>query len=207
MAETVAFSAAISALLTESRAFGQTKEQPKDEGAAPTAERIHSQFNEEAQVAAKYAAFAAHAKIEGFPQTARLFQALVMAEMFHAEWLLRQMNSVTNTADHLKAGADYEALLASTVLPAAAKQANRENNSAAERLFQKLEEACEWHERVLRQTREHVLAGRDIEPVVIRVCPECGTVFIGSGPDKCPVCGTANAKFIDASKVGESSKA
>jgi rubrerythrin len=203
LAETLAFSAAISALLTDSRASAQTKEQSREEGGGSTADRIHSQFNEEAQVAAKYAAFAAQAKVDGYPHAARLFQALVVAEMFHAEWLLRQISGVTSTADNLKAGADYEALLATSVLPAAAAQAKREKNAKAEGLFQKLEEACEWHERVMRQAREHILAGRDIEPLAIRVCPECGTVFVGAAPNRCPVCATPSTKFIDASKTGE----
>ena len=193
LAETMAISAAVTALLSESSALAQNKEEAKDS----LLDRIRSQFSEEAQVAAKYAAFAAQAKGDNRPQVARLFQALVTAEMFHAEWLLRLMNGVTATADNLKVGADYEAFLVEKILPADAAQAKQEKNVKAQLLFEKLMAACTLHEKVLRQARERIVAGQDLEVQPVRICPNCGNVIVGAAPDKCPVCATPGTKFID----------
>jgi rubrerythrin len=163
---------------------------------ASAATSIQAEFNTEAIVAAKYAAFAEQAKAEGYPQVARLFRALVIAECFHAEWLLRLMGGVKGTADNLKAGADYEAYLAAKVLSAAASEARQEKEVKAEVLFNYLRGACEVHEKTLRQATEGVRAGKDMESLPIRICPRCGAVLVGAGPGTCPVCGTKGAEFI-----------
>ena len=192
LAETLAISAGASALLSGSTAWAQDKE-PKSNSLA---DLIRIQFGEEAQVAAKYAAFAVQAKSEGHPQAARLFQALVVAETFHAEWLLRLMSGVADTAENLKVAAEVEAVLAGKVLPADAAEARREKDTKAEALFDKLTNACGQHEKVLRQVRERVLAKTDAEALPIRVCPKCGNVLIGAIPDRCPICATTSADFI-----------
>jgi rubrerythrin len=194
LAEALGVSATATVLLTGSNVLAQFEE---DE-VGSTADRLRVQFSEEARVAAKYAAFASQARIEGRPQTASLFRALAMAETFHAEWVLRQMNDVATTADNLNAAADYEALLVEKVLPAAVAQAGRERQHKAETLFEKLTGVCAEHEKVLRLARERILAGRDTEPFPIRICPDCGSVFLSAEPDRCPVCGAAKVKFIDA---------
>jgi rubrerythrin len=191
--ETLGISAGVSALLAEIGAPARAE----GKRAISTAAWIGSQFNEEAQVGAKYAAFAVQAKADGYPQAARLFQALVAAETFHAEWLLHLMGGLKSTADNLKAAADYEAYLSSKVLPAAAAQAEHEKDDKAEVLFEHLAGACRVHEKVLRQARERLLAGQDMERQPIRICPRCGAVLVGIIPDRCPVCATSNAQFID----------
>ena len=67
LAETLAISAGASALLSGSTAWAQDKE-PKSNSLA---DLIRIQFGEEAQVAAKYAAFAVQAKSEGVSHTHR----------------------------------------------------------------------------------------------------------------------------------------
>jgi rubrerythrin len=193
LAETLGASAAISILLMDSPALAQVK----PEEAATLADRIRDQGREEAVVAAKYAAVAVQAKSEGKPNITRLFQALVLAETYHAEWLLRLQNGVANTADNLKAGAELEALLAGKVLPADTALARREKNTKAEELFEKLTKACGGHEKVLRRALESASAGKDMEALPVRVCPQCGSVIIGDAPDRCPVCGSPGSKFIE----------
>jgi rubrerythrin len=193
LAETLGASAAISILLMDSEALAQ----PKGEQAPSLADRIQSQFREEAVVAAKYAAFAVQAKAEGRPNITRLFQALVLAETYHAEWLLRLSNGVISTSDNIKASAELEALLASKTLPEDAAVAKHDKNVKAEELFDKLTGACGQHEKVLRRALTDASTGKDMDAVSVRVCPQCGNVIVGDAPDRCPVCGSPGAKFIE----------
>jgi rubrerythrin len=192
LAETLGIAAAVSAWLAQSGAPAAGNEGET----IPLARHLEAQFNEEAQVAAQYAAFAVQARAEGLPQTARLFDALVAAENLHAEWLLRLKGGVRSTADNLKAGADYESYLAGKVLPVAAAQAGREGDSKARTLLQKLDAACLRHETVMRQVREQILSGRDVAAQPLWICPKCGTVLVGVAPDTCPVCAATKAEFV-----------
>jgi rubrerythrin len=193
LAETLGIAAAVAWLAQPSAAVaGHAGED------VSLARRLRDQFNEEAQVAAQYAAFAVQARAEGLPHVARLFEALVAAENLHAEWLLRLNKGVRSTADNLKAGADYESYLAGKVLPALAAQAGREGDGKTRTLVENLDAACQRHERVMRQAREQILSGHDMAAEPLWICPTCGTVLVGVPPDTCPVCGVPKAKYVRA---------
>jgi len=192
LGRSLGIAAAVSAWLAESRAAAAGK----DGQEIPLARRLQSQYNEEVQVAAQYAAFVGQARAEGLPQAARLFDALAAAENMHGEWLLRLARGVRNTADNLQAGADYESYLAGKVLPVIAAQTGREGDAKARSLVENLDAACQRHEKVMRQAREQILSGHDMAAGLIGICPTCGTVFVGVPPDSCPVCDAPKAKYV-----------
>lgn len=92
-------------------------------------------FAGESQTNRRNRAFADRAETEGFPQSARLFQAASEAETVHAHNCLKALGGVRSTRENLGEAISVESRAVKTVYPEMAATARAEGNKEAEEFF------------------------------------------------------------------------
>jgi rubrerythrin len=161
-----------------------------------TKDNTQAAFAGESQANRKYLAFAKKAEQDGFPQVAKLFRSAAEAETVHAHAHLRVMNGVKSTGENLAEAIAGEHHEFAEMYPAFIKEAQQEGNKAAEISFKFANAVEQVHHDHYTKALEAVKSGKDMPAADIYVCPVCGDTFVGSAPDKCPVCGAPKEKFM-----------
>ena len=174
--------------------FKNTPPKPEKLGAM-TEECLKAAFAGESQASQKYLAFAARAEEEGFPNVARLFQAVAFAESTHARNHLSVMGGIGGTVDNLKAAFGGETFEIDEMYPAYDAVAKLQGAKEAQTSIRYAKSAEKDHQAIYDSTAKGIGAGEDLGKAPIRVCPVCGHTVIGDAPDECPVCGTAGQFF------------
>jgi rubrerythrin len=162
---------------------------------AMTEASLKAAFAGESQAAEKYLVFAEQAEDEGFPNVAKLFRAISFAETRHARNHLRTMKGIHATADNLRVACEGESFEIDEMYPAYQEIAKVQGNPQAGRSVRYALKAEMDHKWMYAQSRETVLAGKDIEDKRVSVCLICGHTVIGDLPDKCPVCAAAKEYY------------
>ena len=158
-----------------------------------TLENLKAAFAGESQANRKYLAFAKKADVEGFKQAAKLFRAVAEAETVHALKHLAVMDGIKSTKENLEAAIGGETFEYQKMYPEMIKQAEADGEKGALMSFTNANAVEEVHAGLFKNAFDN-LAGLKEED--IWVCPVCGDTFVGSAPDKCPVCATAKEKFM-----------
>jgi rubrerythrin len=161
-----------------------------------TSENLKEAFAGESEASTTYQAFARKADREGQPQVARLFRAASLAEVFHARNHLEVMDGVKSTADNLKSAISGENHEHVSMYPEFIEQANKEQNTKAERTFDWARKVEMMHESLYKAALDVVQGGGKPETKDIFVCQVCGTTLENEAPDNCPVCGAPKAQFL-----------
>jgi rubrerythrin len=174
--------------------FKNTPPKPEKLGAM-TEDCLKAAFAGESQASQKYLAFAAKAAEEGFPNVARLFQAVAFAESTHARNHLSVMDGIGGTADNLEAAFGGETFEIDEMYPAYDAVAKLQGAKEAQTSIRYAKTAEQDHQAVYKATGAAVEGGKDMAAGDIRVCPICGHTVLGDAPDECPVCGTAGQFF------------
>ncbi len=139
--------------------------------------------------------FADKAERQGYPEVARLFQAIAYAEQVHATNHLRELGGIGDTVANLAAAIEGENHENVEMYPAFDAVAKLQGEKGAVRSIHYALEAEKIHEVMYGEAKESVAAGKDIESAPVYVCPVCGHTVIGQAPDKCPVCGLPKKKY------------
>ncbi len=161
-----------------------------------TKDNLKAAFAGESQACMKYMIFADVAEKEGYPEVARLFQAIAYAERVHATNHFKELGSIGDTASNLEAAFSGENYENTEMYPAFDAVARLQKEKGAIRTIFYAIEAEKIHEVMYTEARELVLAGNDIESENIYICPVCGHTHIGGeAPHKCPVCGAHQDKY------------
>jgi rubrerythrin len=160
-----------------------------------TQANLEEAFAGESQAHVKYAIFANKADKEGYPEVARLFQAISYAELVHATNHLRELGGIGKTVANLGAAMAGENHENTEMYPAFDAVARLQEEKGAMRSIRYALEAEKIHEAMYGQAKESVAAGNDIRSAPVFVCPVCGHTVIGEAPDKCPVCGLRKDKY------------
>lgn len=175
-----------------------------------TAANLRSAFGGESMAHMRYLAWGADSKRKGFPQVARLFEAVAYAEQVHAhahfgelrtvhgDFLVPAMagfgiGSVEENLTWAKAGEDYEV---TEMYPSFQAVAVAQEEKGAQRTIRYALEAEKNHSELFGKAAAMVAAGSDYYDVAIQVCPVCGHTREGEAPDKCPICGAPKEKFV-----------
>jgi len=161
---------------------------------AKTDEHLKEAFAGESQANRKYLAYAEKADEEGYAQAARLFRAAAAAETVHAHAHLRAMGGIASTAENLKDAIAGETHEFKTMYPEMIEAAAEEGHAQAERSFRFANTVEETHADLYRGILDDLGGVQEEYPYF--VCPVCGHTVGKVAPDKCPVCGTAGAKFM-----------
>lgn len=161
-----------------------------------TNDNLREAFAGESQANRKYLAFAKKAEDDDLPGVAKLFRAVAEAETVHALAHLRVLDEVQETADNLKAAAAGEAHEFQSMYPPFVAMAQAEGNSRAEKSFKNALAVEEIHHGLYLEALKAVEAGEDLAVEAIFVCDVCGYTVIGDAPERCPVCGAVQKRFV-----------
>lgn len=152
-------------------------------------------FAGESQAHMKYLAFADKARVEGKPNTAKLFEAIAYAEKVHATNHLRELGEIKSTAENLKTAFEGETFEIDEMYPAYRATAELQNEKGALRSINFALEAEKMHQKAYLETKKTVDTGKDIELSSVHVCEICGCTTENEAPEKCPICNAGKDKF------------
>ena len=175
-------------------AFLNTPPKTEDLGAM-TAENLKAAFAGESQASQKYLAFADQARVDGFPNVARLFRAVAYAESTHARNHLSVLGGIGTTEENLKAAWGGETFEIDEMYAAYDAVAKLQENKSAQTSIRYALKAEMDHQGIYDSTLKGVEGEKDLGAETVRVCPICGHTVIGDAPDECPQCGTAGSYF------------
>ena len=156
---------------------------------------LNDAFAGESQAHMKYMAFGDKAERENLPNVARIFRANSYAEQIHATNHFRTLSGIQGTSENLQAAIEGETFEVEEMYPAYIKDAQEEQEPAAERMSIWAKAAEEVHAGLYKKAKGAVDGGVDVDLDSIHVCQVCGFTMEGEAPDICPVCGTPKDRF------------
>ncbi len=162
-----------------------------------TTDNLREAFAGESQANRKYLAFAKKADDEGMPQVAKLFRAAAEAETVHAHAHLRALGGVKGTAENLEAAVEGEGFEFQEMYPKFLQEATDEGDQPAVASFRNALAVEEIHHGLYSEALSAANDGNDLAARPIFVCGICGNTVYDTAPEKCPVCGAAQAKFSE----------
>ncbi len=156
---------------------------------------LNDAFAGESQAHMKYMAFGDKAERENLPNVARIFRANSFAEQIHATNHLRTLSGIQSTSENLQTAIEGETYEVEEMYPAFIKDAQEEQEPAAERMSIWAKAAEEVHAGLYKKAKSAVDGGQDVDLESIHVCQVCGFTMEGESPEICPVCGTPKNRF------------
>ena len=163
---------------------------------AKTAENLRAAFSGESQAITTYLAFARRAEQEGHTHVAKLFRAAAMAETVHARNHLEAMEAVKSTQDNLEEAIAGEKMEHKRMYPEFIEQAKREKEFEAVRTFEWARKVEMIHESLYKSALDALQDDGNTQVTEYFVCQVCGFTAEGEAPQKCPVCGSLQTKFL-----------
>jgi len=160
-----------------------------------TERNLQEAFAGESQANRRYLFFAEKADKEGYPQVARLFRAVADAETVHAKNHFNAMDGVGTTKENVMAGAQGEHYEFTRMYPPFIEDAERENNTRAQRSFEWANEVEQVHHKHFEGVLKALNEGTSLEEESYYVCQVCGNTVPGAAPEKCPICGAPATSF------------
>jgi len=161
-----------------------------------THDDLKEAFAGESQANQKYRAFARKAEQDGFPNVARLFRTTAEAERIHAEGHLKGLAGIGSTADNLKAAIEGETHEYTSMYPPMLERAESANHRA-KFMFGYAVKAEAVHAELYKAALQAVAEGKDLSEAKFYLCPVCGHIEFGVPPEKCPICGTPSARYVE----------
>lgn len=174
-----------------------------------TEQNMINAFGGESMAHMRYRHFATIAEKEGFPNVARLFEAVASAEYIHAGdhyRVIRHLDSgyVANsmgafgpgdTSKNLGHGIAGESYEVTEMYPTMMEVAKFQGEKDAERSFKWSYETEKMHLALYEKAKLAVDNHKDVELGTIQVCQVCGYTVEGDAPERCPVCNAVREKF------------
>lgn len=168
-----------------------------------TSEFLHSAYGGESMAHMRYLYWGQIAEKEGFPNIAKLFEAIAYAESVHAGNHFREIGGGTSdafvtagavfgngkTADNLQGAINGELHEVEQMYPVYLNTAVFQNEQGAQRSFHYALEAEKIHAALFAKAQEAAKEGKDVELSAVYICPICGHTILDGAPDHCPVCG------------------
>ena len=163
---------------------------------ANTQNNLKAAFAGESQANRKYLFFAERADRDGFPQVARLFRAVAEAETVHARRQLQTLaDGIGETAKNLETAIYGELYESTEMYPNFIRQAESENDKAAQTTFNQAYTVVEIHADLYDKALQAVKNGKSMKDAPYFVCQGCGYTVEGNAPDRCPICGAPLSRF------------
>jgi rubrerythrin len=174
-----------------------------------TQENLISAFAGESQAHMRYLYFAGIADREGFPNVARLFNAVAYSEQNHAHkhfMNLKHLNSgfvsiahapfgPGNTSRALEHGIMGEEYEINEMYPVFLQVAEFQEEEGAQFTFNWALQSEKEHAKLYKKAKASIDKGNDAPFGSINVCERCGFTVDGDAPDVCPVCNAPKDEF------------
>ena len=176
---------------------------------AMTADFLHSAYGGESMAHMRYLIWGDMAKKEGFPNIAKLFEAIAYAERIHAGNHFNEIggeitpSTVTaggvfgpcKTVDNLEGAIMGELHEVDQMYPVYLNAAKFQNEPGAERSFHFALEAEKIHAKLFKDAQDAAKQGKDAQLDSVYICPVCGHTVLNGAPDQCPICGVKKDMF------------
>jgi rubrerythrin len=174
-----------------------------------TASNLRNAHGGESMAHMRYKVWGARAVEEGYPNVARLFEAVAFAEEVHGSNHFKELRNekgdhavnagagfgLGETSENLQGAIDGELYEVQEMYPVYLEGAKLQQESGAQRSFHYALEAEKIHAAMFQEAKQAVDSGKDVELGAIQVCDNCGYTHEGDAPDRCPVCGVAKDRF------------
>jgi len=156
-----------------------------------TEDNLKEAFAGESQARNKYDYFAKVARKQGYHYIARIFEETALNEMQHAKEHFKLLKGIGDTAANLKEAIEGEHFENTEMYPKMEKEAEKEGNEVAAKLFKEISEVEEKHEeryrKLLKMVEDGTVWKRD-KPIKWK-CSQCGYVHESTEPPEvCPAC-------------------
>ncbi|MDD2205873.1 MAG: rubrerythrin family protein [Aminobacterium sp.] len=175
-----------------------------------TIDFLRSAYGGESMAHMRYLLWGEVARKEGFPNIAKLFEAIAYAELVHARNHFTVLDGdVTDhpvtaggvfgnkeTAENLTGAIMGEDFEIDQMYPVYLETARFQGEKDAVRSFTYALEAEKLHSKLFSKAQNAARSGKDMEFKDVYVCPVCGHTILNDAPDKCPVCGLAKEKYL-----------
>lgn len=156
-----------------------------------TENNLKEAFTGESKARNKYDYFAKVARKQGYHYIARIFEETALNEMQHAKEHFKLLKGIGDTKANLKEAIEGEHYENTEMYPRMKKEAEKEGNKVAAKLFQEISEVEEKHEERYRKLLKMVEDGtvwKRKKPIKWK-CSQCGYVHEGKEPPEvCPAC-------------------
>ena len=176
---------------------------------AMTAGNLRSAYGGESMAHMRYKVWGTKAGKDGFPNVARLFQAISYAEQVHASnhfdelgdeggaYLVASMAGfgLGTTSANLQGAIEGETFEVQEMYPAYLDAAKLQGEKGAERSCYYALAAEKIHAVMYEKAKQAVDGGRDAKLGPVQVCGKCGYTAEGAAPNVCPICGVGKDKF------------
>lgn len=158
-----------------------------------TKENLQVAFTGEAKAVVRLRAYASKAEEEDYPAVAKLFRAIAESEYIHALNSLRLLKIIKDTETNLEESLAREEKIAQVSYERFIQEAEQEEDKAASTIFSYARDVEERHAKLYERVLQHLVA--DEIPDYF-VCQVCGYVADGVVPEKCPICGASEERFL-----------
>ncbi len=158
-----------------------------------TRENLQSAFTGESKAVVRLRAYAKKAEEEDYPAVAKLFRAIAESEYIHAFNSLRLLGVIKDTETNLEESLAREEKIAQVSYDRFIQEAEQEDEKAAAALFSYARDVEERHAKLYERVLQHLVS--DEIPDYF-VCQVCGYVADSVVPEKCPICGAPEDKFL-----------
>ena len=156
-------------------------------------QRLKEAFAGESKAYMRNFAFAGKAEKDGFPQVARLFQAVAEAEKVHAMEYLKYLEGVIGeTEDNLKAAFENEIKAKNDIYPPFIQEAFACQREDVAWSFSRARDVEERHAKLYKDALGALMTEQKMQ---YHVCQVCGFIFDGDLPETCPVCRAGKEQF------------
>ena len=167
-----------------------------------TAANLRSAFGGESMAHMRYKIWSEQARKEGYPNVARLFAAVSLAEQVHATGHFNSLASVAgafgvdagagfglgSTSQNLAGAIEGENFEVNEMYPAYMSVAQAQGEKAALRSMGFALAAERIHAAMYAAAKQAVDSGQDAKLGTLQICMICGHTIDGDAPDTCPVC-------------------
>ncbi|SHO51190.1 rubrerythrin family protein [Anaerocolumna xylanovorans] len=176
---------------------------------AMTSDFLHSAYGGESMAHMRYLTWGTMAEKEGFPNIAKLFEAIAYAERVHANNHFKEIGGNTadatvvagavfgtgKTVDNLQGAINGELHEVEQMYPVYLNAAEFQEEKGAQRSFHFALEAEKIHAELFKQAQDAAKGNQDIKLEAVYVCPICGHTILDGAPDNCPVCGAKKEMY------------
>ncbi len=167
-----------------------------------TQQHLINAFGGESQAHMRYLHFAVQAEKEGYPNIARLWNAVAHAEYVHAGDHYNELkhldggfvaNSMAafgpgDTVKNLGHSIGGETFEITEMYPVYIETAKLQEETGAVKTFGWALSAEKEHLRLFEKAMESASGKKDMDLDTVQVCGICGYTLEGDAPDSCPVC-------------------
>lgn len=178
---------------------------------AMTADFLRSAYGGESMAHMRYMIWGDMAAKEGFPNIAKLFEAISYAERVHATNHFHETGGNTSdatvpagavfgigkTVDNLQGAINGERHEIEQMYPVYLNTARFQNETGAERSFHFALEAEKAHAALFIRAQDAARENKDMELVTVYICPVCGYTVTDTVPDRCPVCAAKKEIYLE----------